>query len=44
MSEPVGSAAVPVVDARGGSAGTRIDLDEVCRWFRVGDTVVKAVD
>jgi putative ABC transport system ATP-binding protein len=44
MSEPVGSATRLVVDARSGSAGTRIDLDEVCRWFRVGDTVVKAVD
>ena len=40
MSEP----AVPVVDARTGSAGTRIDLDDVCRWFQVGGTVVKAVD
>jgi putative ABC transport system ATP-binding protein len=38
------SAALPVVDARGGSAGTRIDLDDVCRWFRVGGTVVKAAD
>ena len=44
MSEPVGSATRLVVDARSGSAGTRIDLDEVCRWFRVGDAVVKAVD
>ena len=40
MSEP----AAPVVDARAGSAGTRIDLDDVCRWFQVGSTVVKAVD
>lgn len=40
MSEP----AAPVVDARAGSAGTRIDLDDVCRWFQVGGTVVKAVD
>ena len=39
MSEP----AVPVVDARAGSAGTRIDLDDVCRWFQGGGTVVKAV-
>jgi len=36
--------AAPVVDARAGSAGTRIDLDDVCRWFQVGSTVVKAVD
>ena len=40
MSEP----AAPAVDARAGSAGTRIDLDGVCRWFKVGGTVVKAVD
>src|SRR5512146_253184 len=40
MSEP----SAPVVDARPGSAGTRIDLDDVCRWFQVGGTVVKAVD
>src|SRR5262250_2222530 len=32
------------VDARAGAAGTRIDLDGVCRWFGAGDTVVKAVD
>lgn len=36
--------AAPVVDARAGSEGTRIDLDDVCRWFEVGGTVVKAVD
>ena len=36
--------AAPVVDARIGSEGTRIDLDDVCRWFQVGDTVVKAID
>ncbi|GAB2860424.1 ABC transporter ATP-binding protein [Nocardioides pacificus] len=34
----------PVVDARAGSEGTRIDLDDVCRFFTVGDTVVKALD
>jgi putative ABC transport system ATP-binding protein len=34
----------PVVDARVGAAGTRIDLDDVCRYFPVGDTVVKALD
>ena len=44
MGDGVGSAVRPAVDARAGSAGTRIDLDDVCRWFRVGDTVVKAVD
>ena len=40
MSEP----AAPVVDAKAGSAGTRIDLDDVCRWFQVGGIVVKVVD
>jgi putative ABC transport system ATP-binding protein len=34
----------PAVDARAGAAGTRIDLDGVCRWYGAGDTVVKAVD
>lgn len=34
----------PAVDARAGSEGTRIDLDDVCRYFEVGDTVVKALD
>ncbi len=34
----------PAVDARAGSEGTRIDLDDVCRHFQVGDTVVKALD
>jgi putative ABC transport system ATP-binding protein len=34
----------PAVDARTGAEGTRLDLDGVCRWFGVGDTVVKAVD
>jgi putative ABC transport system ATP-binding protein len=34
----------PAVDARAGAAGTRIDLDGVCRWFGAGDAVVKAVD
>jgi predicted ABC-type transport system involved in lysophospholipase L1 biosynthesis ATPase subunit len=34
----------PAVDARAGAEGTRLDLDGVCRWFAVGDTVVKAVD
>jgi putative ABC transport system ATP-binding protein len=34
----------PVVDARGGSAGTRIDLDDVCRHFTVGGATVKALD
>jgi putative ABC transport system ATP-binding protein len=32
------------VDARAGAEGTRIDLDDVCRYFPVGDTVVKALD
>jgi putative ABC transport system ATP-binding protein len=34
----------PVIDARSGAAGTRIDLDDVCRYYRVGDTTVKALD
>ena len=42
MSAP-GTATVPV-DARAGAKGTRIDLDDVCRHFNVGDTVVKALD
>lgn len=33
-----------MVDARGGSAGTRIDLDDVCRHFTVGGATVKALD
>jgi putative ABC transport system ATP-binding protein len=32
------------VDARAGAEGTRIDLDDVCRHFRVGDGVVKALE
>ncbi len=32
------------VDARVGSEGTRVDLDEVCRWFEVGGGTVKALD
>jgi putative ABC transport system ATP-binding protein len=35
---------LPAVDARAGAAGTRIDLDEVCRWYGAGDTAVKAID
>ena len=35
---------LPAVDAREGAEGTRLDLDGVCRWFGVGETVVKAVD
>jgi putative ABC transport system ATP-binding protein len=38
------SAASGSVDARGGAQGTRIDLDDVCRDFTVGTTVVKALD
>jgi putative ABC transport system ATP-binding protein len=33
-----------VVDARAGAEGTRIDLDDVCRYFSVGGGVVKALD
>jgi putative ABC transport system ATP-binding protein len=32
------------VDARAGHAGTRIDLDGVCRHYRVGGAVVRALD
>ena len=32
------------VDARNGAEGTRIDLDGVCRYFPIGDGVVKALD
>jgi len=38
------SALVAPVDARAGAEGTRIDLDDVCRYFAVGDTTVKALD
>ncbi len=34
----------PAVDARAGAEGTRIDLDDVCRYYQVGETVVKALD
>ncbi|HEU5155892.1 MAG TPA: ABC transporter ATP-binding protein [Streptosporangiaceae bacterium] len=34
----------PAVDARLGAEGTRIDLDDVCRYFTVGGAVVKALD
>jgi len=37
------SAGIPV-DARVGSEGTRVDLDDVCCHFSVGGTVVKALD
>jgi putative ABC transport system ATP-binding protein len=33
-----------IVDASDGPAGTRIDLDEVCRHFTVGGGVVRALD
>jgi putative ABC transport system ATP-binding protein len=32
------------VDVRDGAEGTRIDLDGVCRYFPIGDGVVKALD
>ncbi len=44
MGTTTGRGGLPAVDARAGAQGTRLDLDGVCRWFRVGDTVVKAVD
>jgi ABC-type sugar transport system ATPase subunit len=44
MGRTMGAGQLPAVDARVGAEGTLLDLDEVCRWFGVGDTVVKAVD
>ena len=44
MNDGTGRGPLPVVDARAGSEGTRIDLDDVCRWFSIGASVVKAVD
>jgi putative ABC transport system ATP-binding protein len=44
MDTTTGPERLAVVDARAGAAGTRIDLDGVCRWFGAGGTVVKAVD
>jgi putative ABC transport system ATP-binding protein len=44
MSMAMKPGGLPAVDARAGAEGTRLDLDGVCRWFGVGDTVVKAVD
>ena len=38
------SLATASVDARVGHAGTRIDLDGVCRHYRVGDATVRALD
>jgi putative ABC transport system ATP-binding protein len=40
--DAVGS--VSSVDARVGAEGTRVDLDDVCRWFDVGGRTVKALD
>jgi ABC transporter len=44
MGRAMRAGQLPAVDARVGAEGTRLDLDGVCRWFGVGDTVVKAVD
>ncbi len=33
-----------VAPTRSGPQGTRIDLDDVCRYYEVGDTVVRALD
>ncbi|WIY01032.1 ABC transporter ATP-binding protein [Amycolatopsis mongoliensis] len=33
-----------IVNAHGQAAGTRIDLDDVCRYFTVGGATVKALD
>ena len=34
----------PVVDARAAAEGRRIDLDDVCRYFTVGGSTVRALD
>jgi putative ABC transport system ATP-binding protein len=39
-----GTEALAVVDARGGSEGRRVDLDDVCRHFTVGGSTVRALD
>ena len=44
MSVSDTAATVVPVDARAGAEGTRIDLDDVCRRFRVGDATVTALD
>jgi putative ABC transport system permease protein len=44
MGRTMGAGQLPAVGARVGAEGTRLDLDGVCCWFGVGDTVVKAVD
>lgn len=45
MSQDVTEQTKPVaVDARVGHAGTRIDLDEVSKHYRVGDVDVTAID
>ena len=44
MSVSDTAATVVPVDARAGAEGTRIDLDDVCRQFAVGDSVVRALD
>ena len=44
MGMTIGPGLEPAVNARTGAEGTRLDLDGVCRWFGVGETVVKAVD
>jgi len=41
---PATTTAGPVVDARVGHAGTRIDLDEVGRTYRIGETTVTALE
>ena len=40
----VGLTTESAVDARIGYEGRRIDLDDVCRYFEVGGTIVKALD
>jgi putative ABC transport system ATP-binding protein len=45
MTDPGAPAATPpAVDARFGHAGTRIDLDDVGRTYRIGDNTVTALE
>jgi putative ABC transport system ATP-binding protein len=44
MGVALGAVSDGVVDARTGHAGSRIDLDDVSRTYRVGDTTVTALE
>ena len=43
MGTTGGTGSRPVVDARAGAEGTRLDLDGVCCWFGSDNTVIKLV-